>query len=310
MALTTWQEVLDDARAHLRDNAIPGGVVWQNPTLQPHAARAYRKLFDAMDFGGTNRIQRDWYTVIPARTSFVNPFALGVADFKEPLFVKERAVGTVIAITSTGGAKGALISVLAPRHGLATGADVLIGGVNSTTLPWGRWFVTVVDANTLTLNGSVSDGVAGAGGTITVSSDKFNDLDPLDTLTDRDLTDRLIDYTWEESILKFRGATTDRQLWVIYIASGTAPVIPTTVLNIDNCLNFLGVATAFYAARSNGWTNRANELQNDAFGPKGEGDASGGFLRDVISAQVLRLQRKRRNQQPFRRPRTSPTPIY
>lgn len=256
-------------------------------------------MFDAMSFG-SNRIRREWYDYIAAYQSFLDPFAAtsGVVDLGEPEVVEERNVGTSGAITSIS-AQTPIQVTTTSAHGLASNQDVIIAGVVSNvstnnSRANGRWYITVISSTVFSLNGSVTNGDTGTGGIFSYSSDKFTTVDPLDRLTDRDITDRLLDYVWEEDVFKFRGATTARQLRIQYIASGSPPTNSSTVLGIDNCQNFLETATAGYAAASIGWDSMAARLFGMAYGPKGEGDASGGMLRDFINSQVLKAQRKQR----------------
>jgi hypothetical protein len=57
------------------------------------------------------------------------------------------------------------ITVTVPAHGFATGDSVVVAGVGGNTTANGTWTITVVDANTFTLNGSASSGPYTSGGT-------------------------------------------------------------------------------------------------------------------------------------------------
>ncbi len=310
--ITTVQDVMDDARAHLRDDIAPeggvlvGGTVWTNDALQLHFNRAYRKMFDAMKFGGSNRIRREWYFLLPSYTSLLVPYVYDIVDLGEPELVEERDQGTVGAIASTDTSSPVIVETAAP-HLLATNADVIIQEVVGTSAARGRFYITVIDDTHFSLNGSISDGNEGTGGYFSSSSTKFTTVDPIDSLTDRSISTNLLDYTWEEGVFKFRGAQTARQLHVQYVANGTAPQVAGARIGVEDSLNFLGAATAYYASRANGWYQHAAELKIMAFGPKGEGDGSGGFLRDLINSQVLKAQRKPRAMGPFRKPRNQTT---
>lgn len=304
---TTLQQVLDAARGILHDTDPSTGAVWTNASLQPHFERAYRSMYDAMSFG-SNRIRREWYYVLEAYTSQLDPYAVGLTDISEPEFMEDRDAGTVSTITSTSNASP--INVLAVAHGVATNDDVIVQSVNGTSAPIARWYATRVDADNLTLNGSVTDGAGGTGGFLSKSSDKFTEVVPIEQLSDRDISQRLGSYTWESNIFKFRGATTRRQIHVTYIASGTPPTNVNTVIGLDNCITFLSTAIAAFAAESNEWTKMAERLVVKAYGPKGEGDASGGYLRGFINAQVLNMQRQQWIMGEFRRPRVFPNPLY
>ena len=122
-------------------------------------------------------------------------------------------------------------------------------------------------------------------------------------MTDRDISDSLCDYVWEENVFKFRGSSQTVQLRVTYIASGNAPTVTSQVIGLDNCLNFLGAYTAAMAAASKGWTTISERLERLALG-SGEKVGSGGYLRDFMNIQVKKMQRTQRRRRPFRKKRT------
>ena len=60
---------------------------------------------------------------------------------------------------------GNLIVITAPNHGLASGMQVTITGVQGDTAANGTWIITVLDADTYVLNGSANNGLYLSGGT-------------------------------------------------------------------------------------------------------------------------------------------------
>lgn len=69
-------------------------------------------------------------------------------------------------VAITGATNAAPISITAAAHGLATGAKVMIARVGGNTNANGVWTVTVVDANTFTLDGSTGNAVYTSGGRV------------------------------------------------------------------------------------------------------------------------------------------------
>jgi hypothetical protein len=65
------------------------------------------------------------------------------------------------AITAVSKANGAVITITSTGHGFSTGDRVLISSVTNTSGPTanGQWVITVVNANSFTLNGTSSGGV-------------------------------------------------------------------------------------------------------------------------------------------------------
>lgn len=308
MATCTLNEIFDDVRGFLSDTQIVGGEIFTNTYLPVHFAQPYRAMFSRL-VGGSKRVQRVVYVTLPPLTSVLIPSTYNIVDFSEPEMIEERPAPSSISITATSTATP--ISVHSPGHGLGSAGSVAEGavsGVSGTSSPWGNWFATVVDADHFTLNGSASDGVAGAGGYFYPASlQPFTEVQPVDLTAaglDGQANQVLGVYLWINEMLQFRGASSAVQLRITYYASGTAPTNPNYVINIDNCRDFLSVATAANAARSKQWWTIANDLKLQAYGdPSNPLDES--MLDLFYAAQVLSSQRGPiRRQLPFRDKRT------
>ena len=307
MASPTLQQVYDAARGWLSDNiVVAGGETYLNAVLQAHYQTAYRELWDSMGITSQNRVRRHWYTNLAAYVSELHPVALGLTDLAEPETLEERGSVTAIAIATTSTASPIEVTTSAP-HGLGNNTEVIVSGVSGTPSPLGRWFITVTGLSAFTLNGSVSDGTGGTGGSATFGGDDFTEVHAVDDLDeDRNVGERLGEYTWEEGLIRFRGASTARQLRLTYIASGNPPTNTSLNLGIDNCLNFLGCRTAGLASQARGWYQMADRLNRLALGTAMDPYDPGGLLRQFIHIQVLEMQRTQRRRQPFRRPQFNP----
>lgn len=305
MATNTLEDVFNAARGYLHDTTPTSGAVWVDSALQTHFAEPYRKMFNCL-MGVSKRVQRIVYVNLPASTTVLIPSTYGITDFAEPERIEERPAPASIAITATTNATP--INCTATSHGLGangTMVEGVVSGVASTFAPWGRWFVTIVDANHFTLNGSAGDGNAGTGGTFTPwSQNPFQECAPVDLMyqgMDGVPTTYLGVYLWIDEQLTFPGATGTQQLRITYWASGTPPTNTNTVINIDNCIDFLSVATAANAARANGWNDMADRLDAKAYGQAGGDSCTGGLIGDFIKIQVSTMQRgPQRRREPFR----------
>lgn len=302
MATCTLQNVFDNARAYLGDTQVAGGEVFTNSVLQPHFAEPYRKMFNCL-MGVSKKVQRVVYVNLPPSTTVLIPSTYNITDMDEPEMVEERPATANVSVTSTD--TSTPIKVTAPNHGLTTNAEIIMTGVANTSAPWGQWFVTVIDANTFSLNGSASDGVAGTGGTFSVSQlQNFTEVMPLDDSyqgMDGIAGQYLGVYLWINSMMQFRGSVQMQQLRITYYASGAPPTNPSQNLNIDNCLDFLAFATAANASRTKGWVEMSDRFQQKAYGANGPSQG-GGLLADFISIQIMANQRgPQRRRLPFRR---------
>lgn len=300
---STWQQVLDAARGWINDTAVPGGANWPNARLQVHAATGYRKMFDALAGIANNRVRHTVYFQLPKYTTIWVPSDGKVTDMDEPEFLSERASVVTGAIASTDTSTPINVTTVNP-HGLSTNTETIIGGIANTFAPWGRFYITVAGPSIFSLNGSVSDGVAGTGGTFSTSASKFIQMHAGIGVTNNDISGTLFNWWWENNVLNFRGATQDVQIQMVYIASGTAPTDPNTTIMINNCLNFLGAAAAGYALGSVGFPQRSRELLEMALGPMLQADGSAGFLRDLMVPAVLEMARHPIVPRNFRNPST------
>jgi len=289
--VNTVSEVFNTARAMLQGGDTSASIGFSNTQMQNFFNVAYPELWQIMAQAQSPRVRREFFYVVPAYTSYVDPIAIGVTDMAEPEELFERGDLASVAISTASTASPILIT-LATALSPATNTDVTVSGVASTFAPWGRWFWTNVSTTTGTLNGSVSDGVAVTGGYLVTTSNRFVPMAPRrDEWTDRPLSNRLMDWGWQDNVFQFRGANQDAQIHCYYWASGTPPTNVNTTLNIDDCMAFLATRVAGLAAESRGWYTMADRLNIRALGPKGEADGSGGLLRAFLNLQVQNLQR-------------------
>ncbi len=298
--LVTSGAIFDTCRSLLVGNPNDT-TVFSNAVLQPYFNLAYPELARIMAQCNSNRVRRDFYFVLTAYDSYCNPFALGVYDLDEPELLWERQSVTVVPIASTG--KNTPVAVIsAVPHGLGPNNEINIGGVLGSQAPWGKWFVTVIDPLTFTLNGSYSDGNNGTGGFIYQSGSRFVPMTYNDQSgqSGQQISGCLGTWAWIESTFRFRGATNPTEIHVRYWANGNPPQNVNTPLNIEGCADYLAYRISGKAAEQKGWMALSDRYTNEAVGPKREADATGGLLRGFLNGQVLRMQRQQYRRQPFR----------
>lgn len=304
MATCSLADIYGDVRGILSDTQISGGELFTNSYFanNPNAfGEPYRSMYSKMA-GGSKRVQRVVYLVLPANYNVIIPSTYGIVDFSEPEMIEERPATNSIVVTGT--STSTPIIATAPGHGLTGVAQGAIGGVLGTSAPWGNWFVTVIDANTFSLNGSASDGTAGTGGFFyPQTSQNFAEVFPLDLSAaglDGQTSSVLGVYLWINEMLQFRGATSAVELRITYYASGTAPTNPNTIIGVDNARDFLATATASNCARAKQWFTMSETLRNKAYGDPSHPEEQS-LLDLFYAAQVMADQRgPGRRQQPFR----------
>jgi hypothetical protein len=80
------------------------------------------------------------------------------------------SLATSTAITNAVNNGSGLIRLTATGHGLSTGYYAVVASVGGVTNANGTWVVTVIDANTLDLQGSTFSGTYTSGGTVTIGA--------------------------------------------------------------------------------------------------------------------------------------------
>ena len=303
MAKPTVQSVYDQSRSLLGDDQIsPQGEVFTNAVLQPHYSVAYRALYRTMAILGNPYIERDVFYTLPANTTFLDPATAGITDMGEPLFVEWRTGFTSVNITGATIGAG-FVTITAPGHGAASGDQVVTGGIVGLVGTDGIWGVTVLDPNTLTLNGCVATGTYTSGGTATRGGGQFFPMDARDRFDDLGANASGYEYTWIGDVFGFRVSAAPLELRITYSASGNPPTNTATTIGIDDSLDFLSTYAAGLAIASRGGRDLANELQIRAIGREKNEENPGGLLLSFLRNEVKRVQRippEQRRRQAFR----------
>lgn len=293
MAYYTLQNCFDASRAYLNDIQVAGGETYTNTFLQLHFAEAWRRVWRGMSNSGSKRVEHLTYLNLPAGTTVINPSTYNITDFAEPSIIEERLASSPLTIVST--STDTPIKVTINNHGLSGSGYGMVSGVQNTMSPWGYWGFTVLDANTISLNGSQSDGVAGSGGVFTTNSAlRWTEVQPADRANqtlDGQPSAFLGSYLWTGEQLLFRGCVNTQQLRITYWSSGAAPTNSSTLLGIDDVIDFVACATAANAAAANGFAARAQTLTNKAYGQSQDPDEPGGLFLEFLVGQV-KLQQK------------------
>jgi hypothetical protein len=294
----TLQQAFDQARAELKDTQVSGGEVATNTALTPHLNQAWRRVWRAMGNGGSQRVEKFVYVNLAAQQQVLIPSTVGIMDFGEPELIEERLASTTVAIASTDTATPINVTFTGP-HGLgpngSTGSQLIISEVIGTYAPWGTWSFSVTSPTVIQLIGSASDGAAGTGGIATVSSQfRFTEVLPANQAgqcIDGIAGQVLGCYLWMNEQLLFHGCVNTQQLRITYWSSGTPPVLTNQQMGIDDCLDLVACITAANFAAAQGWSERAQQLNQKAFGP-GEGpEELGGLMYEFLNSQIKLQQR-------------------
>jgi hypothetical protein len=123
------------------------------------------------------------------------------------------------------------------------------------------------------------------------SNNLFFDMIPVDVLSQRAPTDRLIEFNWRNNTFYLIGSTNLIEVQIRYDSSGIAPTFPNAVIGVDACLNFLSSFAAGVSADLKGYTDIAEREMLKAVGPKYASGEIGGYLFGLVSPLVRSRQK-------------------
>ena len=307
----------------MSDDAVPAGEIFTNTILQPAAAQAVREMFRALRGAQDPFVLQDAYYILPANFTTFDPAAAGLANMPEPEFVEWRQAPATVAITNVvmGNDSGGnpIATVTAAGHGATNGQSVAVFnvvGFDQFNSPNGFWAVTVIDANTLTLNGCTATGTYVSGGVLApnhglgqflpmVARDYIEHV--ADTTATPEQTDQI--YAWEGGVFKFLASSSPRQLRIVYRESGLLNTSTSAVIPIDDSLDFLATRAASIAGATKGAEERGAVLKMEALGPTGQADGSGGILGALLRIDIRNMQREVYRRPGFRARRNRPDSI-
>lgn len=265
----------------------------------------YPEMFQAIARVQVPNIEREFYYTVPAFTTYLDPASIGITDMGNngPTLMEERAPGILLpAIVATSNTTPIVVE-FASAAPLSANTEIEVNSVAGTNGPLGRWFVSAgVDSSHWILNGSVTDGSAGAGGTAYISSGQAFNPVYAQTVWNPDnfqIGSALGVYFWQGGVIKFVGASSARQIHVTYWASGTAPSNLATPL-LDDCQTYASTRLAGVFAGSKGWYSMSDKYEISSLGRFRAADGRDGLLRGFVLTAIRSLQRGSIQRQTFR----------
>lgn len=274
----------------------PSQEQFTNTVLLRPYSQAYREVYDLAVNWGLQLAERETYYTLPAQTRILKPSTAGITGMGEPRELWER--GGVNSVAITGASNATPVVITAVGHPFATNSEVTISGVVGPVGVNDKWLVTVLNANTFSLNGSVAGGVYVSGGVASESSEDFVRMFSADPLPQAGPDQTLRYWKWLNDTLYFVGSTAARQLLIRHSVSGEPP--QSGAVGIDNSRSFLAARTASLIAPAYSMPQRAAELKFDALGPSGQPDGTGGYLRALVNPMLKEQAKRPRRPQPFR----------
>ncbi len=265
----------------------------------------YPEMFQAIARMQVPNIEREFYYTVPAFQTYLDPVAIGITDMGNngPILMEERAPGALLPAIATTSDTTPITVTFVSAAPLSNNAEIEVNGVSGTNGPLGRWFVTRgADSTQWVLNGSVTDGSAGTGGTAYISSGQgFSEVCKQTVWTPNNfqMGSFLGVYFWQGGVIKFVGASSARQIHVTYWASGTAPSNLATPL-LDDCQTYASTRLAGVFAGGKGWYSMSDKYEMSALGRNRTADGRDGLLRGFVLTAIRSLQRGSIQRQTFR----------
>ena len=123
------------------------------------------------------------------------------------------------------------------------------------------------------------------------SNNRFIEMQPVDVLSQRQPTNRLIEYNWRNNTFYFIGATNIIELEVKFDSSGHAPTDDSVQIGVDASLNFLANYAVGTIGAVKGYDEIAAAAMRLAVGPKFDEGLIGGMLFALVGPLVRSRQK-------------------
>ena len=317
----TLEQCYSQSRSLLGDDEVSGGQIFVDSVLQPHTTQAIRELFRVLRGAQDPFVLVENYFVLPANVAVFDPATAGILNIPEPEFVEWVLSPPPTAITNvvltTGSSPYATIT--APGHGLVIGSfpEVVcygIQGFDQFNSPNQSWTCAVIDANTVQLLGCTASGTYTAATGDMVSVQVTGEFWPMSAVDRIEAVTVMAGqpgqnqgyYAWEGGVFRFLPSPQSRLLRITYRMSGIVDTNTSSIVPIDDCLDYIATRAAAMAGKSRGASNRGNELNMEAVGPGGMADGSGGILRQLLAVSIRNMQRIQYRYREFRPRRNRP----
>ena len=296
--IPTVEQVYIATRAIVGDIITSTGQTYTDSVLKPHYIFAFSELFRAMQSAQNPRVRKESYYNLPQNTSYLNPATAFIFNMGEPESVEGRKNITTWALSSFTTGNGIATIVTTTPTTLNSGQQVVLYGVQGVTDDANdQWTITVVNPNTIQLNGCTAVAVDSpdvSQAVLSYSTEQFLELTPVPRISweDRAPVDRPLEYAWEGDVFRFPPSSSNPfQLRIVYSLSGDAPLLTTQSVGIDDSLGFLSYRTAWGAVYAQGMENRAKVYENASVGPYWISDSMpGGILQQLLLPGIRNLQ--------------------
>ena len=286
------EDVYNLTRYHCGDTAVPGGQTFQDSFLVQLWPSAFSGLYRWLDRNANKLIRRTFYYNVPANTQYLLPSSIGIGSIGKPVEMYERPVGialtgTIAAINaaSPGSPPSVDITTSSP-HGLITGAQVVTfnfgwdtatqtddqGATTVTDDINAQWYITVLGASSLRLNGCAAQDLGnavGSTGIVSTSPQTFGNY-PIYQLYDYSgesiatQNSQLTSWKWENGAFWFVPANQARQVKIIIMLSGAPPMSGS--VGIDDSLDALALFLGAAACQAKGFRAKSQDLSMRAVG--------------------------------------------
>lgn len=131
------------------------------------------------------------------------------------------------------------------------------------------------------------------------SQDKYRNLVSVERLSQRPMSDKLLEFNYRNDTFYFVGATATIDMLVKYETSGEAPSADGTQIMIDGSLTFLANYSVGISGGRKGYDTTANRCMSLAVGPKYDMGTIGGELFRIVQSRVRSRQKVQIAPRPF-----------
>ncbi len=126
-----------------------------------------------------------------------------------------------------------------------------------------------------------------------LSTDPYTEVKQVGVIPQREQSDKIREYALSDGLIIMKGATVDVQVRMHFYASGNGEALAdNATIAVDDCLNFLGAATAAKAGGGKGYAQEAEASKSVAYGANNSNPLAipGGYLQALIDPKLRVMQ--------------------
>lgn len=283
MGKPTRLECLNLARDLVGDTSVAGGDYFTDAVLGQGFNTAFRNLVRALELFTVPEFERVVYFHVGQYVARVNLADKGHEFLGDPTRIREAPASALWNISAVTNTVPVVATLGTAPTGVGPGSWVYVFDVGGQTAANGKWVVSAVAGNDITLAGALTSNAYTSGGQVATISGKLIDMYPVSHLSQEALATSNREYIWRNGSIEFNptSGANGRLMEVTYFERVEPPTANNGIVPVNDSVDVIAHMTAAAAARS-----------SNAFGYAAELDAKG-VEHMAKLLQNYRLRRRR-----------------